>query len=65
MKLRTSKLAAAFALVTTVNLVAAEHYDVQIERGAAVKGVTRSCSSGRPTTKPFAISACGLPPAAT
>ena len=37
MKLRTSKLAAAFALVTAVNLAAAEHYDVQIERGAAVK----------------------------
>jgi uncharacterized protein len=37
MKLRTSRLVAAFALATVVNLGAAEHYDVQIERGVAVK----------------------------
>ena len=37
MKLRTSRLVAAFVLASVVNLGATEHYDVQIERGAAVK----------------------------
>ena len=36
MKLRTSGLVAAFALASVVNLGAAEHYDVQIERAVGV-----------------------------
>jgi uncharacterized protein len=48
---RSSQLVAAFTLLTAVSLSAAEYYDVQIERGVAVKmrdGVTLRADIYRP-----------------
>src|SRR5438046_2114586 len=48
---RASHIVAAFMLLTAANLEAAEHYDVQIERGVTVKmrdGVTLRADIYRP-----------------